>query len=102
MYTIILAPIEGNSKLSSRFGLSSTGNSGTVCEEKRFIVADPTSDVLSTIVHEVLHVLYDEDEEKLIVKREELIMKHLTRQQAEKLWVYACICMAIDYEEISG
>ena len=59
------------------------------------IVVDFRYDPLTTIIHEVLHELYQDAPEKDIVAMERLVMKHLTETQATKVWAYATNCMRV-------
>ena len=51
----------------------------------KYIVLDPRRDIIPTLVHEVLHAVLPETSEKTIRGLEQLVMKHLTLQQAVKL-----------------
>ena len=62
------------------------------------IVVDPREDAVSTLIHEVLHVLYRRAEEDDIAEMEELVKDYLTREQAEKIWIYASLLMVTNVD----
>jgi len=49
------------------------------------ILIDHRSEVISTLVHEVLHALYASKPEREILKLEKMIMRHMTAKQATVL-----------------
>jgi len=93
-WTIRLDPLNGNRKLHKRYGLGGKNKVGGVSRSKKVIVVDPREDAVSTLIHEVLHVLYWRVHEEDIAEMEVLVREYLTRQQAEKVWIYASRLMA--------
>ena len=66
---------------------------GLVEWSEYLIVIDTQDNPLSTIVHEVLHVLYPKATEKDVIGMEELIMEHLSDGQAVSIWKHAGLLM---------
>jgi len=93
-WRIRLERLEGNKKLCGRFGIP-PNIVGCVLWDENLILVDMRGDVLATIVHEVLHVLYPDDSEGQILVAERRCMKHLTSRQAERIWFHALFLMNI-------
>ena len=66
---------------------------GCVDEPNWTIHVDFRFDVILTVAHEVLHILYEDAPEEAILKMEECLKEHLTNQQAVKIWYYSALCM---------
>lgn len=96
-WTIRLDPIAGNVRLCRKLGFPNTNIAGCVLWETQTIIADPRTDVLSTIIHECLHVLYPDAPELVVLSMERLCVRHLTRRQAEEIFVYAAMLIAAKY-----
>lgn len=71
---------------------------GCVVWDEGLIYIDIRSDALTTIVHEVLHVLHPDASEKDILTMERRCMKHITRRQAKKIWFYAALLMDVAFD----
>jgi len=52
-----------------------------------WIELNPSEDVLSTLVHEMLHDIYPDWTEKKVLKMENLLMNKLSHKQMINLWV---------------
>ena len=94
-YTIQLHLLRGNYKLQRRFGMHTHNIVGCVLWDELLIIADPRYDVIATIIHECLHVLYPDAKEKSIKKMERLCVRHLTRRQAETILYYTVRMMRV-------
>lgn len=51
-------------------------------QEGNWIRVNPKLDIVSTIVHEIIHLLQPDWEEERVLKTEERVVKRLTRKQA--------------------
>lgn len=87
---IRLQRLSGNKRLAKRYGLNPASRyTGCVDWDLWRIVIDFRSDPLSTIIHEILHVLYPKATEKDILRKESLVMRRLTEYQAVQIWTLA-------------
>lgn len=96
-WRIELRPLYGRKRTCASLGFGSSNIVGCVDWEQMLIVVDPRYEALSTLIHEVLHVLYDETPEAEILGMEQLCAKHLTRRQAEEIWCYATLLMNVTF-----
>lgn len=87
--------MNGNVALCAKLGLDSDGYVGTVDDERQIIYVDFREDVLSTVVHECLHIIigdrYDASkkaykaEEAEVQRLEKMMMQYMSRTQATRL-----------------
>jgi len=74
--------------LRDRFGLAS--NIVGFCDvTEQVMYIDHRKDVLATIIHECLHVLFEDKPEHEILELEDMIMRHLSARQATALHLIA-------------
>lgn len=68
-------------------------NFGQVDEKNFIIYVDPCEDILSTIVHECLHIIdwHDKKKEGEIAKTELALMKNLAPIQAKRLLILSAL-----------
>jgi len=92
-WEIRLYPISGNVRLCRGLGFGTSNIAGCVLWDRNLIIADPRTDVLSTIVHECLHVLYPDAPELVILGMEKECVRHLTRNQAERILFHSVLLM---------
>lgn len=97
-WVIRLYPITGNAKLCRKLGFKTANIAGCLLDDRMMIIADPRSDVLSTIVHECLHALYPDAPELMVMAMEQTCVKHLTRGQAEEIFVYSALLIVATYD----
>lgn len=80
------ARIAGNPELAKVHG-HKIDIIGFVDEEPQRIYIDHRNKVTAIIVHEFLHVLYEEASEEKVQQMEDLVMKHMTGRQADTLFL---------------
>lgn len=88
-----LVRMHGNRKLCGALGVPAT-SIGTVDDETQVITVDLRDDILSTLLHECLHVIVgdrfgpgrDKAEEREVLRLEKLMMRHLSHVQATRLF----------------
>lgn len=91
-WDIRYARISGNRKLALRFGVG-INVVGLVDEESDSIILDPRKDVLATLLHECLHIIYPEKRESEIAQLERFMLSHLSPVQARRLHQISAYCL---------
>ncbi|MEA3249565.1 MAG: hypothetical protein U9Q03_04385 [Patescibacteria group bacterium] len=76
--------IRGNYGLCEKEGVSPT-STGFVDEDQRVIWVDYRENILETIIHECLHVIYPDRSEKEILELERFVLHNISRIQAVRL-----------------
>jgi hypothetical protein len=92
-WRVRLVRMHGNKKLCGALGVPPT-SIGTVDDETQLITVDMRNDILSTVLHECLHVLVGDRfrpgrhkaEEREVLRLEKLMMRHLSHVQATRLF----------------
>lgn len=92
-WRVRLVRMHGDRKLCGALGVPVT-SIGTVDDETQVITVDMRNDVLSTVLHECLHVIVgdrfgpgrDKAEEREVLRLEKLMMRHLSHVQATRLF----------------
>ncbi len=92
-WRVRLVRMHGNGKLCGALGVPTT-SIGTVDDEAQVITIDLRNDILSTALHECLHVIVGDrfgpgrhkTEEREVLRLEKLMMRHLSHAQATRLF----------------
>jgi hypothetical protein len=87
-YEIILIKMLKEPAICERYDVS-PALVGMIDPAEKTIYVDFRQDVVATIVHECLHALFPEKEEKQVHDLEELVMDYLTSKQATRLFIAA-------------
>ncbi len=87
-WEIRLTRISGETTFCIKYGIS-RDIVGLCDHEAQRIYVDYRYDVLTTIVHECLHAVYQDLVEDAISELEQLVMRHMTARQARRLYLAA-------------
>ncbi len=91
-WNIRYARISGNRELALRFGVG-MNVVGCVDEESESIILDPRKDVLATLLHECLHIIYPDKRESEVARLERFMLTHLSSVQARRLHQLSAFCL---------
>ncbi|MFC1702982.1 hypothetical protein ACFLZO_00770 [Patescibacteria group bacterium] len=79
-------------KLAERHGVALT-TVGLVDAANDVIILDPRKDVLATLLHECLHIIYPDKRESKITDLERFMLSHLSSVQARRLHQLSAYCL---------
>lgn len=91
-WSIAYARILGDVDFCLRIGIG-TQNVGTVDDETETIFIDFREDVIATIVHEVIHVIYPDAPEERVKELECFVMENMSPLQAKRIHIRAGMCL---------
>jgi len=83
-WRIVYIDMEGRPWVCDEFGLDADAV-GTVIYEEMTVYIDFRHDVIATVLHELLHVIYPKKPERDIRRLEGMLIHHLTPEQAVRI-----------------
>ncbi len=88
-WEISFMPIASDERLRKSLGFGDPID-GALREDRNLIVIDHArANFFAVLIHECLHVVYPDVDEKGIQELEDLVRKHLTARQAKHLLIWA-------------
>lgn len=97
-YRIVMTRVEGNEKLCRRLELKGTNYQGVVDFDDHCIYVDFRREPISTVIHEVIHILYRKMKETDVRRNERLAMRHITDDQVAAIWALTTVKMLDDQQ----